>query len=444
MRRPFVAAAFLALALTCGCSALIYMTGNQAKPITDDACAGRTPIYRDAGYIIARASLHVHSTYSDGQRDMDDLPALARCEGMAILGLNDHAVGKICWRDGVCLSFNGIERHGYKPYLDNIGRIKAKNPDLIILPGVEAMPYIYNAGKAPNFLVIGENTHFTVYGITDPAVFDEMPYKDTLRDLSPETFPGLAPYQRFVDYINHHGGMINAVHVDSEMDDFYGPAHFFMEGPVHGIHDLRGLNAFSILPEGFSPLAGGAGGAWDAALAEYTLGDRPRVPWALGDSDYHEVSDTMGWATTLFYLREFSETDVYAAMREGRMVALMGSVFNDSYVAEFSVADGGKAPARPVMLAEKVSVSSAPVVRFHLNRPVPGVTARLVRNGRVIFTTAGCGFEYTDREMFERGLPAYYRVELTGPVRAGVHGESPHQETASELRTNPVFVYPAK
>jgi hypothetical protein len=430
----------LAALLLDGCSAFKYMTGDQGVALTPEVATARTPVYRPGDWTIARGTVHNHTTYSDGQRTPEDLIELARREGMAIVAINDHAVGKIRVGNAFNLSFNGIEKVGYKDYLDHIGRLKAANPDLIILPGIEAMPYLWNMGKAPNFLIFGENNHFTVYGIDDPAVFDAMPYRKELPNLSPEPFPGYAPYQRFVDYILDHGGLIDAVHVDSKMDDWYGPAHFLMPGPVNEIHDLRGLTGFSILPEGYSELAGGAGGSWDAALVEYLVGGRDQVPWALGDADYHEVTDTLAWATTLFYLRELTEPEVYRAMREGRMVALMGTVFNDAYVAEFSVSADGAAPD-PIMFGQKTTVAAAPVVRFRLNREIPGVSARLIRNGKVVHRVAACDFEFSDRETFERRLPAVYRVELTGPTVPGAHGESPHHETNSKLFTNPIFVY---
>ena len=444
-RRVFAAAmgaiVIFAVAGLTGCSAIGYMTGQKSVPLELGGPAERTPIYHQGDWIIARASMHNHTIYSDGQRTPEDLLQLARLEGMAILAYNDHRERGVCYRDNVCLPINGIEKVGYEKYFDSLGQIKAANPDLLVLMGAEVIPYYFNVGKAPNFTIIGENRHFTVYGINDPQVFWDMPARREMRDLSPEPMPGLTPYQEFVDYIVDHGGIVHTVHVESQQDDWYGPAHFISPRPVNHIHDLKHITDFSILPEGYHSFAGGPGGGWDSALLEYLLGARDQVPWAMGDADYHEASDTLARATTLFYLREFTEDEVFNSLREGRMVALMGASFQDCYVSRFSVSPESEEPSDPIMFGETITVSAPPVIRFSLNRELPDVRALLIRNGVVIHEVKGCSFEYVDRETFDKNLPAVYRVEMRGPRVEKIPGQTRQLEPDSELFTNPIFVY---
>lgn len=438
--KALLLAALLA-ALIAGCAEMIYLTGHKTTPLQPYTGAPRTPIYHHGPWTIARASLHNHTTFSDGSYSPEDLLSLARQEGMAILSYNDHREGSICFRKGVCLPINGIERVGYPAYFERLNRVKAEAKDLIVLIGIEAIPYLYNAGKAPNFVIFGELSHFTVFGIADPAVYTNMPAIREMRDLRPQAPPpDLAPYQTFVDYLVERGGLVNCAHPESIQDDWIGPAHFINPGPVRFLHDLHHVNSFSILPEGYHEFAGGPGGNWDAALDEYLLGGRDQAPWALGDADYHQPEDSLARATTLFYLREFTEADVLLAMREGRMVALMGDLFQNSYVAEFTVSEGRA--ERDQILFGKTAFSGPPVIRFRLDHELSGIRGRLIRSGAVIHEFSGCSFEFTDRETGEKNLPAVYRVELIGPPYPPRSGEPQNLKPNNELFTNPIFFYP--
>jgi len=431
--------------VSAGCSWLQYLTGNKAIPLQPyTGQPQRAAVYHLGEWTIARASLHNHTTFSDGQRTPEDLLLLARQSGMAVLSYTDHREGGVCFRKGLCLPINGIEKVGYEKYFEVLNRIKAANPDLIILIGAEVIPYFYNVGKAPNFVLFGENYHFVVWDIHDPKVFWDMPARRELRSLKPEPLPGMTPYQKFVDYITDHGGIVEAAHVESGQDQWEaGLAHFISPGPVHNITDLSRLALFSIVPEAYHQFAGGAGGGWDADLIAYLLGARDQVPWAMGDADYHgpQDNDSLARGTTLLYMREFTEAEVYRCFREGRMVALMGQSFQDSYVAEFSAAGGNEPPKNPIMFGEKVILRSAPRVRFRLDHEVPAVKARLIRNGVVVKEVPGCSIDFTDEEMWSKNLPAVYRVELVGP-RIEVKPEDKEKlMPESELFTNPIFVY---
>jgi hypothetical protein len=422
-----------------GCSGLVYMTGRGAVPLDQYSGIERTPVYHQGDWIIARASMHNHTIYSDGCRTPEDVLALARLEGMAILSYNDHREGGVCFRKNLCLPINGIERAGYEAYFEHLEKIKGNSDDVIVIYGAEVIPYFYNVGKPPNFTIFAENFHFTVYDVHDPKVFWDMPARREMRSLKPEPLPGLRPYQEFVDYVVEHGGIVHAVHVESSQDDRYGPAHFISAGPVNHVYELKGLTGFSILPEGYHYRAGGPGGFWDAALNEYLLGARGHALWAMGDSDYHCGAAGLARATTLFYMKEFTEAEVYRCLREGRMVALMGESFQDSFVSEFSVSD--RAGAKPIMFGEEVQVSGPPRIRFSLDHEVPDVRSRLIRNGEVIHETAGSSFEYVDRGIFNMNVPAVYRVEVKGPRVERTRKESWVMERDSELFTNPIFVY---
>jgi hypothetical protein len=85
------------------------------------------------------------------------------------------------------------------------------------------------------------------------------------------------------------------------------------------------------------------------------------------------------------------------------------------------------------MLGQTAVLSGPPVVRFSLSKEVPLQEARLVRNGKVVYSGKGCNFEFKDSEAFAKRIPVYYRVELIG------EGAQEYGNT-TRLFTNPVFV----
>jgi hypothetical protein len=422
-----------------GCSNLVYLTGHKVLPLPANTVL-RTPIYRQGDWIVARGSLHNHSTFSDGVHPPEDLLELARREGIAVMAVTDHREGGIKIQHGPRIPVNGIERVGYQAYFDRLRPLReaSRQQGLIVLIGAEVNPYLYNYGKKPHFVVAYQNRHIVVYGIDDPKVFQEMPAWREVSIRRPEHYHGLENFQTFVDYVRDHGGITTAAHVESQEDLWFGPAHFFDTPPINHVRDLKHLTTFSILPEGYHELAGGAGGIWDTTLLEYLMGMRDQAPWCVGDADYHGPEESPAWSSTLFYLKQFNEPDVYAALREGRTLALMGRSFQDSYVAEFSVSQAGQKPKDPIMFAQTVTVASPPVIRFSLNHDVPETKTRLIRNGKVILEKEGTAFEFTDREMFAQKMPAYYRVEVKGPALP--KAEQGAYAPESEIFTNPIFV----
>lgn len=438
-RKPAVWAALAVVGLMAAGCTIRLPQGKAVALETGQAQPERRPVYEHAGWVIARASLHNHTIYSDGCRSAEDLLRLAQMQGMAVLAYNDHREGKLCLGKRFCIQAGGVEQVGYAAYFEHLRRIQAQAlaQGMIVLKGVEvSSPYMFNYGRFPRLVLGGQFRHFTVYAIEDPQLLERMPARREMK-LKPERIPDLRPYQEFVDYIVQHGGIVHAVHVESGQDEWFGPVHAITPPPIPNLH-LRNLTGFSILPEAWHEKAGGPGGRWDTVLLEYLSGMRERPLWASADADYHGPKGSLANATTLFYLREFSEPEIYRAMREGRMVALQGEAFQNSFVAEWWVSDSGP-PKEAVMLGQEVTLKATPVVRFALDHPVPACRVRLLRNGRIIAEQEGSEITFADEEQGAKKEPAVYRVEVVGP-----RGEGKVFETAlapeSELFVNPIFV----
>ncbi len=401
----------------------------------------RTPIYEDASYIIARASLHNHTTFSDGCRAPEDLLELAERQGMAILSYTDHREGTFCMGSGsrFCVKAGGVEDVGYDVYYERLREIQGMALDrgMIVTKGVEVSPpWMYNRGKAPGFMLEGQNRHFTVYNVEDPEILANMPVRNQLT-FKPEPMSDVwGPLQEFVDYLDERDAIVHAVHVESDQDDWYGPVHLITQAPVYSAM-LERVTCFSVLPEAWE-YVGRPGGIWDSVLLEYQAGTRDRPLWAAADADYHGPRSSLARATTLFYMKEFTEAEVYNCMREGRMAALSGDAFQDVYVSRWNVSDGG-VPADDVMLGRSLTLSRAPRIRFSLNKPVDGCVTLLVRNGVVISETPGVEIDYVDEERGSSREPAYYRVEVRGPAAGREYYEG-DTIPESELFVNPIFV----
>lgn len=431
-----LAAACLAIS---GCT---ISTGlkKEAKAIERGGGAvERTPVYKQGDWIIARGSMHNHTIYSDGCRTPEDLLELARIQGVAILAYNDHQEGKICAADSsFCVDTAGVSSVGFDVYFDHLRQIQKKAGDqgMIVLKGIEVIPYIYNYGKPPALVIDGAQHHFTIYGIEDESIFNGLPTRKAI-SVRPEPIPDEKPWAELVDYVHGQGGIVHAVHVEEGAQMWYGPALGACPPPIKNIYVLKNLTGFSVLPSGWHEKVGGSGGLWDTVLIEYLLGARERPLWAMADADYH-CDASLAIANTLFYMREFTEEEVYRCLREGRMVALQGDAFQDVYVSEWWVSDSGR-PRDKVMLGEEVRLKGTPEIGFALNHNVPGCRVRLVRNGVVVAEKEGVELSFRDVDAGRAKDPVYYRAEVSGPSADRGPYEGPTMPW-SELFVNPIFV----
>lgn len=397
----------------------------------------RVARYDHDGWIVARASLHNHTLYSDGCREPEELLELARRQGMAILAYTDHREGKQCYGTYFCGDAGGVESAGYGEYYKHLRDVQelAGDMDMIALKGIEVSPpWRRNHGKFPYLTFIGGVHHFTVYGVEDTDIFEHMPVRDNT-PLAPEDEYGDEPLREFVSYLDERGAIVHCVHPEWAPDGWDGPIHHMSPKPLHNIL-IPGLSGWTAFPEGYE-IVPRPGGLWDMALASYQAGMRDRALWVSGDADYH-CKASLATSNTLFYMKEFTEAEVYRCMREGRMAAIMGAAFQDAYVADWSVTGGGE-PDRRVMLGETRTLDGAPRVRFSLNRPVADCVTLLIRNGVVVKEVEGTDLDFTDEELGKTRQPAYYRVEVIGPVDDSIPWESPLMPQ-SGLLVNPIFV----
>jgi len=416
--------------------AACMLPAPKRKPVAFEAPSStpeRVDRYEYKDWTIARATLHNHTIYSDGCRTPEDLLEQAKAQGMAILAYNDHREGKICYGKYFCGDRGGVESKGYDVYYEHLRSIQedALSRDMIVLKGIEVSPpHVRNHGKFPYLTLVGSNNHFTVYNVEDTDIFKNMPVRDEV-PFKPETDYSDTPYREFVKYMDERGAIVHCVHPEWAPDGWEGPVHNMNIPPLHNVR-IPGLVAFASLPESYD-IVPQPGNMWDGVLAEYIAGMRDRPLWTAADADYH-CDSSLARANTLFYMREFTEEEVYRCMREGRMVAIQGAAFQDSYVSQWSVSDGWGDDGK-VMSGEEVAISGAPHIRFSLDHPVSGCRAMLIRNGVIIKTVEGTKLSHVD----DWSGRAYYRVQVVGPVDEEAPRNAPLNR-ASLVFTNPIFV----
>ena len=178
----------------------------------------------------------------------------------------------------LCVKVGGVESYGYENYWERLDRVKqtAAERGMLVLKGVEVIPYLYQMGKAPNLVVDGLQHHFVVYGVEDIEVLKNMPTRMTITGKA-ETPPDPTPWEDFTRYMESKGAIVFAAHVDEGRDMWIGPLHGACP-PVPWNILLPGLTGFAVLPFAMSEKTAGPGGS-----EERRVGKECRSRW----SPYH-------------------------------------------------------------------------------------------------------------------------------------------------------------
>jgi len=426
MKGKSVGAIILLLSLGFGCAQLSLSQKviplNEVKAVPD-----HTPVWNYEGWVIARGTMHNHTTYSDGCRTPEDLVQLARNQGIAVLGISDHREGEMCLGKNFCYPVGGVDskKVGYKNYYEHISALAQESESPIILFGIETAPYIWIERRFGTVLGSGANNHFTSWGIYDPEIYERMPARKIM-EWKVEKNPGVEPYEKWVNYIRDNGGLVFIAHADIADDSWRLILHHKAVAPNFMIPQLLRLTGVALVPDAMQESAK-PGGWWDQGNIQYLAGFREEPLWGWGESDYHCDPTPLNYGNTYFYLKEFSRDEVFRTIKSGRMIAVSGEPMMETYVSEFSIGDG-KPASEKIMLGQRLKLSSAPVIRFALSKEIPVQEIRLIRNGKIIYKTNKTNFEYRDEDALKDKMQSFYRVDVVGP------------EPRSRIFTNPIFV----
>jgi len=428
--------------------------------------------------------IDLRSTFSDGTYDVETLVRMAKGRGFEVLVINDHdrvamEYGLPPFRNIVKkrVELNSINKQGAKAYLDSIGKVRKKFPDMILIPGSESAAFYYWTGSyfEKNLTAHNHEKRILTIGMDKPEDYENLPvlhngansvytravlpgillflcsivvsiflirwrgfYRITgviilvlslafIADSIPSRSSpfdqyhgdqGIAPYQLLVDYVNSRGGLTfwNYPETNSGIRDV-GPIRVNTPPYPEVLEESEGYAGFAAL-YGDNITVTEPGNAWDRVLNAYCQGLRRSPVWGISTSDYHDESGgKLGDFPTVFLLREKSRKGVLDALQKGKMYACQGSYPQFVRLDEFSVAspDG----ANKGVSGDEIILKDSPRIRISLSAAETSenkIKVRLIRSGELIQTFEGTlpmQIDYDDK-YYQPGKKIYYRMDVSG------------------------------
>lgn len=312
----------------------------------------------DTGNAPLRAAFHVHSSFSTGAQSLREIAALARSRHVDVVILGDPDILSVQYGAPFLrrlLRFGRQERavlsdYSAAAYLEEIGRVNAAFPDVVLVDGMESAPFYFWEvdALAGRWVVHNWNKHLVSVGLGRPEFYRRLPVIDSgnlgvwhwtsglglwpllglayvwvarrrhpkwvlypvlgvavlaLVNNFPFTVPlwdayhgdlGAAPYQHYIDYVRERGGLVYWAHPESRSTlppvEFLGGRVRVTSQTSPHAEDLLTTDRYT----GFAALYGDRavavepGGVWDQTLQQYLQGERPRPVWGVGEADYHQ------------------------------------------------------------------------------------------------------------------------------------------------------------
>ena len=233
---------------------------------------------------------------------------------------------------------------------------------------------------------------------------------------------GSLPYQNLINYVGKKGGMVFWAHPDvGEKQEVNGID--LRTRPYHEeLLKTSSYTGFAVLVEGMK-FTGRIGGVWDEVLKEYINGQRKRPVWAIGELDYKD-GPWMGETLTVFLVHTNNKTEIFNAMRQGRMYAVFGTL--KPLLDLFQIWDDQE--NHWVEMGDTATVKNGIRIKIKVSLPDKAkgeMKLKLIREGMVIKEIdlgKGLDVEHVD-DYFKPGRKTYYRIDID-----------------SRLISNPIFV----
>lgn len=135
-------------------------------------------------YQLLKAGIHFDSQVSGGKYSLVELAQSIARTDLKVAVLTDHDNMKVTYGIRPFENFlkfsieeNSIQSYGTERYFAEINALDKRFPHLILIPGVEAVPYYHWEGSPlqNNLVLKGWHTHLLVMGIEDPAIIEKLP-----------------------------------------------------------------------------------------------------------------------------------------------------------------------------------------------------------------------------------------------------------------------------
>ena len=390
------------------------------------------------------AAIQISSKVSDGKLSLTEIIAIARKNKVRVVILGERDLMK--WEYGIwplaglvkkTVEDNSLLRYGVKRYLEELGDLQEKNPDMLIIPGVESAPYYYWTGSPleRNMKIHDWHRHIMSFGYSSSADYRHLPvignpagagkrFDQYMGD------QGVAPYKQYIGYARKAGALTFWTHPEALNHERLGDVVTETADYSDLLERIDDYTGFFIFYEGYKKV-GAARGVWDSILMDYCAGRRRHPVWAaagLAADASADLDNNLKGLRTVLLLYSFSREAVLEAISRGRMYAEWGKDAADFVLDDFSLNAG----ARKAISGEELTTSTGAVevvIRGHLlHGQGRAFRIQLIKNGEVarIFESEGPDFSVSYRDEKTAPGKSYYRVELSFP---GLH-----------LFTNPVFL----
>ncbi|MBI5873347.1 MAG: hypothetical protein HZB36_04300 [Candidatus Omnitrophica bacterium] len=130
------------------------------------------------------AAIHIATTLSDGNLTVEDVVKAARAKNIKVVIITDRDFMK--WEYGLwpfrnlikkTVEMNSVFKYGVDNYLKLIKLESNKNPDMVILPGLEVAAYYHWSGSPlyRNLKISDWHKHILVFGLTGPQDYKNLP-----------------------------------------------------------------------------------------------------------------------------------------------------------------------------------------------------------------------------------------------------------------------------
>lgn len=458
-------------------------------------CPGAVFSEKHGGYQALPGLIDLRTTFSDGSHTIEETVQLARARGFRVLFFTDH--------DRIALSYGltpfrnilrykkeypSIMTHGPDQYLNEIKRVAAKYPDMILIPGCITSPFYYwtgswlkgdltvhlydrrililgfedpedykglpNIGNKPSFrytrqlapgaalfliplaiglLLVRWKRFLRISGgillvLSCLAIVDANPFRSS--PYSPyDGDQGIAPFQEVIDYANERGGLA-FWNYPEQMSGVRKHGPIFVHTPPYPevLQQSTGYTGFAAI-YGDNITVTDPGREWDRVLNDYCLGHRQSPPWGISTADFHEdgrLGLKLGAFPTTFLVKSITREGVMEAMKKGRMYCSRGDSATWPVLDNFEAVGNGDQRA---VMGETLTTDQPPLIKFTVSsrdEKTGPVKILLIRGGALLRTFEGK--TPLEVQIADKDLPAgrttYYRL----------------MDSRKHLTSNPIFV----
>ena len=379
--------------------------------------------------------IHLHTVVSGGTKTVNEYAQMAEERGIGIVIITDHDNAKYEYGIGLKKIFkkvveeDSVLKFGIDKYLGLIKDAGERNPDVMVIDGVESFPFYYWTGSyfKKNLTLNNRDKHMLVIGLDNPEDYKYMPL--IVNGIARyDQYHGenyVLPYQDLINYVHKKGGLTFWAHPEHEEVVNVKGVRAVTKPYYEDLLRTDGYTGFSVFYEGYNKI-GRPGGIWDKVLMEYCSGKRKKPVWAIGELDDHGMGDRdLVDVMTIFLMKVKNHKEALDALREGRVYAVRGGSLRHSMrLKDFSVKRerDSNGDFNPV-ISIKIDYSG-------VNEPQgKKITAWIVKNGKIVWEEKGiCPFSFDFRDTsYDAGSKGYYRLDIS-------------DEDGCHIISNPIFV----